>query len=213
MLNIIIPVLNEESILTENFFYFNQLKLYANFIFIDGGSIDKTVDIATQYGKVIVSQPGRGVQKNAGVKESSGNQILFMHVDTSITAQTITTIENLLNNHKTAGCLQMKINDSQYIFKIFAAIVNFRAKHLGVIDGDLGLFIHKDLFYELGQFPQLPYMEDIVFSKNLRKFTKIKILPTPIIVSSRKWYTQGFCTTFFRYMLAYIQLWTGKLKC
>jgi len=212
MIDIIIPVLNEVTILKEKEDYFKILRNKSNLIFVDGGSRDETVSIARRMGTVIQSSPGRGIQKNCGAAHAKTDKLFFMHVDTTINTEAISSIHAALNNGTACGCLTMQIDDDKWIFSIFSRIVNLRAKHLGIIDGDLGLFIRKNVFYQTGKFNHLPYMEDIVFSKKLRSFSRVTTLANPIIVSSRKWRENGFLKTFFRYLFAYVQLWTGSLK-
>jgi len=212
MLDIIIPVLNEEKILNEKSSYFNQLKTKAFLIFVDGGSTDKTPVLARQYGKVIPSLPGRGIQKNEGVLHAQSENLLFLHVDTTIDISVIDKILEALNQGIYAGCLHMSINDPGRLFEIFAKFVNLRGKYCGIIDGDLGMFIKKVTFETTGRFEPLPYMEDIAFSKELKKYLKPVMLPYPIHVSSRKWHEQGFFRTFLCYFWAYMQLSLGRLK-
>ena len=212
MVDIIIPVLNEERILEERDEYFQTLGQKANIIFVDGGSQDRTVELARRWGQAVISKRGRAVQMNQGAKFSSSDYLLFLHVDTWINPQVTSRIIEVLDNGCDAGCFQMTIDDPQWMFRIIEEIVNGRAKYFGVIDGDLGLFIKKDVFEGLGGFDEVPMMEDILFSKKLKNKYRIKILPSPIIVSSRKWYEQGFLKTLGAYAKAYLQFWFGMIS-
>ena len=53
MLDIVIPVYNEEKVLMEKQEYYRTLGARAQIIFVDGGSQDRTAAIAKTYGKVI----------------------------------------------------------------------------------------------------------------------------------------------------------------
>src|SRR6185369_14310285 len=47
---------------------------------VDGGSSDRTVDRAREAGaSVMISQPGRARQMNAGAAQAKGNVLLFLH--------------------------------------------------------------------------------------------------------------------------------------
>ena len=137
MLDIIIPVLNEEKILTKEAHYYQALKNRARVIFVDGGSTDHTVAIAREYGEVITCSPGRAVQKNRGVQKSQSEHILFLHVDALIDEHALSRIDQILKEGSIGGCLTMRICDNGLIFRIYEWVVNFRAKAFGVIDGDL----------------------------------------------------------------------------
>ena len=209
MIDIIIPVLNEEKILKEKQEYYLSLKRKARVVFVDGGSVDLTAQIARNYGEVISSVPGRAFQKNRGAEVTHADMLLFLHVDSFISDEAISHILQASQNGLKAGCLTMKIQDQKFIFRIYEFLVNVRAKFFGVIDGDLGLIVNRDIFEGVGRFDNVPMMEDIFFSKKLCRATKIKVLSNPIFVSTRKWHKEGFLKTFFLYTLAYLQLWSG----
>lgn len=211
MIDIIIPVLNEESILIEQADYFHTLAQQGNLIFVDGGSEDQTSAIAARYGMVIQSRRGRSYQKNAGVQfaQSQSPYLLFLHVDTFVDKHCIAAMHHAFDQGTQCGCFTLDIMDSRRIFRVYEWAVNIRARRSGVIDGDLGFFIRRDLFEDMNGFDQLPIMDDIVFSKRLRKNHTVHVLEQPIRVSSRKWHEQGFIQTFYQYTLAYLQLWTG----
>lgn len=212
MIDVIIPVLNEEEFLEGQAQYYEELKDKANIIFVDGGSQDKTVEFAKNYGKVIVSKQGRAMQKNAGVSVAVSDNLLFLHVDSLIDTNSLESIERALSNGVCGGCLTMSIADSAFIFRIFESAVNLRAKFIKVMDGDLGQFVRKDVFLQLGGYDQVPVMEDILFGKKLKRIGKIKVLPNVVKVSSRKWKERGFFKLLYQYMVSYLRLWTGRLK-
>jgi len=174
--------------------------------------MDHTIEIAQKYGDVMSSPTGRGIQKNAGIQASQANHLLILHVDTFVPEYVLDRIDQALNDGAVGGCLTMRIQDKGFIFRIYEMAVNFRSKAFGVIDGDLGMFVRRDIFEQLGGFDSLPVMEDLVFSKKMRKAGSIRVLPDTIIVSSRKWHERGFIRTFFDYTLAYFRLLTGRLE-
>ena len=211
--SIIIPVLNEEKILKENSAYYCGLKAKAaEVIFVDGGSTDGTVGVARDYGDVIVSKPGRGIQENAGAKVARSGYLLFLRVDAVVSDGALGSIERVLRHGANGGCLTMRIDDNGAVFRLYERLVNWRERAFGVIDGNLGMFIRRDLFEELAGFDRLPVMEDIVFARKLRDAGPVTVLTNEIAVSSRKWRERGFLRTLFDDACAYLKLWTGQLK-
>jgi len=97
MIDIIIPVLNEEKILTEEARYYLNLKTQARIIFVDGGSTDQTVALAQKYGEVVASPSGRAIQKNRGAQTSKAEHLLFLHVDALINDQALNHVEQAKN--------------------------------------------------------------------------------------------------------------------
>jgi len=208
MMDIIIPVLNEEKILRERAAYYYLLKEKARVIFVDGGSRDKTVDVAQCYGCVVSSLPGRSIQKNYGIRESTSGRLLFLNVDSCVDIPVLDKMEQLLGNGVVCGCLTMKIEDTRMIFRFFEWLVNFRAKMFSVFDADLGLFIRRNVFESIGGFDPLPVMDDVAFSKKIRCVTSLYVLPDVVTVSSRKWQERGFLKTLWSYTRAYLHFWT-----
>jgi len=213
MLDIVIPVLNEEEILKEKGDYFTSLKSKAHLIFADGGSCDRTVELAAHHGNVVSSACGRGIQKNVGARSGKSERILFLHVDTTINPQYISYIDRMLQDGTIGGCFSLAIDDSGCMFRFYEKVINARARIFHIFDGDLGFFIKRDIFERVGGFDDLAYMEDLLFGKKLKGMGKMRVLhDCPIHASSRKWREKGFIRTFLSYTFAYIQLWTKTLK-
>jgi len=210
MPDIIIPVLNEEKILTEEAQYYQALKNRARVIFVDGGSTDSTVAIAQEYGEVVSCLSGRSFQKNRGAQETQADFLLFLHVDALVDDQDLDRIDHILRKGSIGGCLTMHIQDEGFLFRFYEWAVNYRARTFGIIDGDLGTFVRRDIFDQIGGFELLPVMEDITFGRKLCKLGPISVLPQLIYVSSRKWHERGFIKTFLDYTIAYLRFGNWK---
>ena len=85
MISLVIPTLNEEKNIGESL---RSLKnqTYRNFeiIIADGGSKDKTVEIARKYADRVIVYKGSGISeaKNRGVREAKGDILVFTDADT-----------------------------------------------------------------------------------------------------------------------------------
>ena len=128
MIDIIIPVLNEEKILHEKRDYYVWLKEQGQIIFVDGGSRDRTAPLAQEFGRVIYCNPGRSSQMNQGALTGTGQYVLFLHVDTFITQQALRQINEAIGQRADSGCLTLAIDDSKFIFRIFEWLVNMTVK-------------------------------------------------------------------------------------
>ena len=212
MLDIVIPVLNEEIILRRRSSYYEALGREARLIFVDGGSTDTTVEVAGRYGEVYGLYPPRALQKNFGAAKAEAPYLLFLNVDCCIDPAALRTVPAHLERYP-AGCFSMKIDRKGWVFRAYEKLVNFRARYFGVLDADLGILVRRDTFERLGGFEERPLMEDIAFSRTLRrKHIPVKPLSANISVSARRWETHGFLKTFWFYTLAYLSFWTGGQK-
>lgn len=195
-ISIVVPVYNEGDILSRNGPFFKNLAHCAELIFVDGGSSDSTVERARDYGKVIRSKKGRALQMNIGAQQAQFDSVLFLHADNIVAAETIGAIENhLRRNGCVGGCLTQKIDKKGFIFRLLERYGNSRARISKVFYGDQGIFVKKDIFLKLNGFPQVPILEDTLFTKRLRQEGKTVVLDAPILVSARRWEKKGVLRT------------------
>jgi hypothetical protein len=75
--------------------------------------------------------------------------------------------------------------------------------------GDQGIFVTRTLFTAAGKFPDIPLMEDVELSKQLKRFGPPLCLRHRIVTSGRRWEKRGVVRTIllmWRLRLAY---WLG----
>ena len=90
MISIIIPTLNEESVIEKTITALKaKLTIPHEIIVSDGKSTDKTVEMARKYADKVVVHNGKSRQniamgRNAGAKEASGEFLVFLDADCSI---------------------------------------------------------------------------------------------------------------------------------
>lgn len=197
MISIIIPIYNEEELLKEKFEYFKNLAQQAELIFVNGNSSDKSVSIASKISKVISTQKGRAHQLNIGTAQAQHNILLFLHADTTISPRNISKIYSKLSKSNIiGGCFSQKIEGTNILYPWIAFTGNLRARISHVFYGDQGIFVKKNIFQEIGGFPEVDICEDIYFCKKLKKHGKLCVFPEKIICSPRRWEKQGMFSTF-----------------
>ena len=80
-ISIIIPALNEAAVLDRNLSFIACLP--HEIILVDGGSQDRTREIAGKYGiEILTTRQGRGLQLDEGARKAKGDILLFLHADT-----------------------------------------------------------------------------------------------------------------------------------
>lgn len=200
MISIVIPIYNEENILSKNSVHFRNLAHQAELIFVDGESTDKSVKIASNYGNVLHDKKGRATQMNSAAKSAKGDILFFLHADAHIHVKTVKNIEDTLRSADfIAGCLTQRIDKPDFIFRFIEGEGNIRARITKIFYGDQGIFVKKDVFLKMGGFPKIPIMEDIVFSKKLKALGKTVVLKDKIFVSARRWEKRGIIKTTLMY--------------
>lgn len=217
MISVIIPIYNEEKALQNSASFFDALSKRAEVIFVDGGSFDKSRVFASVYGKVVQCPKGRALQMNTGARLSKGDALFFLHADTSIGLNTLSAIEEAIDKKGfVGGCLTQRIDSGSFIYRLIEAQGNRRARRRKIFYGDQGIFVKKETFFDLGCFPEIPIMEDVLFARQLRKSGATVVLPDKIIVSARRWEKRGRIKTTFLFILIialfYLKLPLPKIK-
>ena len=186
--SVIIPVLNEEIMLPK---LLHSIIPYGDdeteFIVVDGGSTDQTLSKIEDFPiKLIHSKPGRAVQMNTGAEAASGEVLYFLHSDTIPPITYLNDIRTSITKGYDSGCYQLGFDSDAFFLKINTFFTRFRK--MWNRGGDQSLFIKKDLFYQLGRFPNdYIIMEEYVLIEKLVKHHDFRILPKKIIASARKY--------------------------
>ncbi len=202
-ISVVIPTLNEEENI-EATIKSTEGPKDVEVIVVDGGSIDRTVEIARRLGvRVMRARKGRAFQMNAGASIAKGEIIVFLHGDTLLPEfYDLYIYGTLFFDRAIAGAFGLKINSNQKAFKIIEKLVDFRSKRLKMPYGDQAIFMKTSVFKEIGGFPDIPIMEDFVLMKRLRKKGEIVIVPAYVKTSSRRWERVGvFKTTLINQMI------------
>lgn len=199
MVSIIIPVLNEEKTIRNTLITLQKLEGDKEIIVVDGGSSDRTVEIAKNFATVLVSDKGRAKQMNAGAHAAKGDILWFVHSDSLLAAHSCFAIERAISEGYIGGCFRLFFYDWDKPFMNFVAITsNLRAKYLHLIFGDQGIFMRKDIFGRLSGFKEMELMEDWDLSRRIHKLGKMKYLNEKIGTSARRFQKNGAVRTLLQ---------------
>lgn len=162
-------------------------------IVVDGGSDDRTIEIARQHdSKVLSCDAGRAAQQNSGASQADGEVLLFLHADNWLADSCLEQVRDALkNDQRLAGAFHQKIAASGIGFRLLERGNAARVRLLGLPYGDQAIFIRRATFEELGGFPEVRLMEDLLLMKKLRRSVRPVLLPGPLHVSARRWQQNG----------------------
>jgi rSAM/selenodomain-associated transferase 2 len=196
LISIIIPTLNEDGCLEATLQRTRRLPGEKEIIVTDGGSTDKTCDIARRYGRLIQAPRGRGTQMALGAEESRGDILLFLHADCWLEGGALEGAEEAVARGAVAGCFRQRIDQPGMAYRLIESCANFRACVLGLLYGDSGLFVRRDLYFQAGGFPKEPLLEDLLLGRNLRRLGPVLLSSQGLIhVSARRWQQRGVLRT------------------
>ena len=190
--SIIIPALNEGEVVARAIQSAWQAGA-GEVILADGGSSDGTREIAqSQSCQVIQCQTGRAIQMNTGARAASGDVILFLHADTWLAAGAVEQIiAALADDRALGGAFAQQIEAPGRVFRWLERGNAWRVRRQGLPYGDQGIFLRRDVFFDLGGFPEVKLMEDLLLMKKLRRRARPILLAGPLHVSARRWKRHG----------------------
>ena len=188
--SIIVPVYNESSTIASLLANLDALTDAAEIIFVDGCSDDGTVELIPPRFKLLHSPKGRGLQMNRGAINSTGDILLFLHCDSELPATAIEQIKAVMAIYR-VGCFGVKFYPGSLLLACCSTLSNLRARCRRLPYGDQGIFIRRDLFFALGGFPELAFMEDYAFSLKLREHDERIGFTTERLRSSDRRFKQG----------------------
>jgi len=161
-------------------------------IVVDGGSADRTREHAARLcDRVLSSARGRAAQMNCGARHASGEALLFLHADTRLPPDSDTLVASALKRH-VWGRFDFEIEGRHRLLKVVALAMNLRSRLSGIATGDQAIFVRRDAF---PGFEPIALMEDIAFSRQMKRRGAPACLRERVRTSGRRWEKRGVLRT------------------
>jgi rSAM/selenodomain-associated transferase 2 len=192
-LSIVIPALNEAAAIGATLAALAPLRARGHEVLVaDGGSEDGTRDIAAPLAdRVIVAPRGRARQMNAGAAAATGDALLFLHADTRLPPAADQLILEALKGNAW-GRFDVQIESVHGLLRIVALAMNLRSRLTGIATGDQAIFVRRADF---AGFPEIALMEDVAFSKAMKRRGAPAALREKVTTSGRRWERGGVLRT------------------
>ncbi len=190
--SIVVPVLDEEAGIVDLLQRLRREFPECEIVVVDGGSRDDTVALAQPLAPVVHSAPGRGLQLNAGARCTTGDVLWFLHADTAPDPAALGQIRAALLDPRVAGGgLRLRFDRRSPGLNFLAWSSNIRARRLGLVFGDQAMFLRRDVFAELGGFPEIALMEDLEMSRRVGRRGQLRLLAAASTASARRFEAHG----------------------
>lgn len=193
LLGVVIPTVNESESLPLLLSDLDQLTVPHQVVVADGGSTDGTRAVAAAGGARTVDAPlGRARQMNAGASALETPWILFLHADSRLPEEARNALGTWLSVSAPdqAGHFGFSLQGPGWFWRFIELGQRLRERLSGLVYGDQGLVLSRDLFEAVGGFPDLPLMEDLEMVRLLRKHGGVQRIPAPLPTSPRR-YREG----------------------
>ena len=191
-ISVIIPALNESSRIELAVQSCRNAEI-DEVIVVDGGSQDDTPCLAQQAGATLIQAPqGRARQQNLGARHASGDILLFLHADNRLSPAVGRQIrQGLADKALLGGAFLQRIEAEGFLYRWLEWGNATRVRVRGLAYGDQAIFIRRSVFEQLGGFPDVKLMEDLLLMRAFRKLSRPVVLAGPVYVSPRRWQQRG----------------------
>jgi len=137
----------------------------------DGFSEDGTESLAEAAGATFLkAAKGRGRQLIAGAEAARGEWLLFLHADTALSREWAERVsDHIAQRPDNAAVFRLKYRSDEKGARWLETRANRRARWLGLPYGDQGLLISRQKYDQIGGFPDVRLMEDVMIVQAVGK--------------------------------------------
>jgi hypothetical protein len=192
-LSVVIPALNEEAEIAGAIQSARDGGA-ADVIVADGGSTDRTAEVAELAGALVIDSPrGRARQLNAGSAAATGDILLFLHADSRLPSDALDRVREAMSDREAVlGSFGFRAGDpSRATDRLATFVGRLRHRAFRLPYGDQATFVRRRDFVDLGGFPNMPVMEDYEFALRCRRLGGLRRVDADCATSARAWRDHG----------------------
>ena len=227
---VIIPTLNEEQALPATLAQVARLG-FDDVLVVDGGSSDRTQEIArdllvrcskfdvqslsnleprTSNFRLLTSPAGRAKQMNAGASAVQADALIFLHADTLLPDGARQAVESALADPAcVGGRFDVRFERDAGWAWLIARLISLRSRLSGIATGDQALFVRRSTIDQLGGYADIPLMEDLDFTRRLKRLGPTAALRETVTTSFRRWEQCGALRTICLMWTLRFLYWLG----
>ena len=215
---VIIPTLNEAGLIETTLLLTIRLGFH-DIVVVDGGSMDGTKALVESVGlrsehsasiRFLTAPAGRARQLNAGAGACTSDILLFLHADSHLPARARDLMEQaFLDPTVVGGRFDVRFDRASVWARVISTFMNLRSRISRISTGDQAIFVRRAIFEQLGGFADIPIMEDIDFSRRLKRAGATAAIREQVTTSFRRWERQGPLRTILLMWCLRLLYWFG----
>lgn len=198
-ISVVIPALNEADALPETLRRLRAVPEIQEVILVDGGSEDRTAELARELGCRVLSAPrGRGGQLRAGAEVATGDVVLLLHADTWLTPDAGAAMFRALRDPLVVGGgYWKKFRQPTWLMRGSRFRCWLRLWWNGRVLGDQAIFVRRDCLSAIGGVPDQPLMEELELCRRLRQRGRLALAGAAVTTSERRFRKFGVLRTYW----------------
>jgi len=211
-ISVIIPTLEEEAYIEAILSKLKAVKPSVEIVVVDGGSHDKTVELARRFAKKVFQTVKSGIAagRNYGATKANGDILVFMDTDVRFRGNLFEKVQNAFNDPIVVGatCNIMPFSNKpaeNAFFAFYNQLIRFTAPFKPHSRGEF-LAVRKTAFESVHGFDEsMPCLEDHDLANRIAKFGKfVFISDLTVYESMRRFRKLGFKRVIGTWFIDYV---------
>jgi len=194
LVSLIVPTFDEEAELPAVLDHLDSLDGEWEVLVADGGSRDRTVEIARERGaEVVTDGSSRAAQLNAAAARARGNPLVFLHADSRLPSDAHRSLSGV-DPWIAGGNFALRFGGGDRFARVLTRAYALQ-RRFGFYYGDSTIWLRPATFAALGGYRDLPIMDDYDLVRRMEKRFDTACLPGPAVTSPRRWRALGIPRT------------------
>jgi hypothetical protein len=181
LISLIVPVWGDDELAADLVNHLPLMPELAEWIVVAVRPGPPLLELAQRGAIQLIScdEPSRGKQLNIGADAARGTLLCFHHCDTEFRSDHLNALEKAAGDTAIVGGAfhrRFRAEHTMWRERLVRRLSNLG----GPFFGDQSIFVKASVFRELGGFAEIPLMEDLEFSRRLRRAGQVAILDPPL---------------------------------
>ena len=139
----------------------------------------------------------RAHQMNVGAMKAKGDLLVFLHADTKINPNDLTQLSQKMKQRPelVGGAFRFALDGEGIKPRLIEFGARLRELVFRLPYGDQAIFIRKKVFEEIGGYPEVPVLEDVLLIREMKSRGRLYLCSGKAATSARRWERNGYLRT------------------
>lgn len=134
----------------------------------------------------------RAALMNGGAANACGDILFFLHADSIPPPNAFELMDQALSDEQVVGgAFEHLFVEADWRLRVITEINRIRYRLTHNYYGDQGIFVRASVFRQMGGYKDLCLMEDLDFSRRLKRIGRTVLIRVPLLTSGRRFLARG----------------------